>query len=188
VEAGNIRTPRLLLRRWRDADREPFAALNADPVVMEHFPAPFDRAASDALVDRIEADFERLGFGLWAVEVVDGAWFVGFVGLAEPTFDAHFTPAVEIGWRLDRTAWGQGFATEAARAVLEFAFLEVGLDEIVSFAIPANVRSWRVMERIGMTHDPRDDFDHPRFPPGHKCCRHVLYRVSSECWTTQSVA
>ena len=175
---AEIRTSRLLLRRWRPDDRAPFAELNADPIAMEHFPALLDRATSDVLVDRIESDFDRLGFGLWAVEVPDLAPFVGFVGLNEPTFDAHFTPAVEVGWRLDRAYWGRGYATEAAIAAIEVGFENLGLDEIVSFCVPANVRSRRVMERLGMTHDSSDDFDHPRFAPGHRCCRHVLYRIS----------
>ena len=174
---AEIRTKRLLLRRWREDDRVPFATLNADPIVMEHFPAPLDRAASDALIERIESDFDRLGFGIWAVEVPGVASFVGFVGLSEPTFDAHFTPAVEVGWRLARAYWGRGYATEAATAALAIGCDDLGLDEIVSFTVPANVRSRRVMERIGMSHDPRDDFDHPRFAPGHRCCRHELYRI-----------
>jgi RimJ/RimL family protein N-acetyltransferase len=149
---------------------------------MKHFPGTLDRAASDALFVRIEADSDRLGFGLWAVEVVDVALFVGFVGLNEPTFEAHFTPAVEVGWRLDRAFWGQGYATEAAMAALRFGFENLKLDQIVSFTVPANVRSRRVMERVGMTHEPEDDFDHPRFPSRHRCCRHVLYRLSQARW------
>jgi RimJ/RimL family protein N-acetyltransferase len=172
-----LRTERLLLRRWRESDREPFAALNADPAVMEHFPATLARADSDLLIDRIEARFDELGYALWAVEVVDGGAFAGFVGLAPATFEAHFTPAVEVGWRLAREHWGRGYATEAARAVLAFGFGQVGLDEIVSFTVPANVRSWSVMERLGMTRDPADDFDHPVIPPGHPLRRHVLYRL-----------
>ena len=172
-----MRTERLLLRRWRDADREPFAALNADPRVMELFPAALSRAESDAFVDRNEAAFEARGFGLWAVEVVDGGRFAGFVGLWVPSFEAHFTPAVEIGWRLAHEHWGHGYATEAARAAIAYGFDEVGLDEIVSFTTPANERSWRVMERLGMTHDPADDFDHPQVPVGHPLRRHVLYRL-----------
>ena len=177
-----MRTERLILRRWRDADREPFAALNADPLVMEHHPSTLDRTASDALVDRIESDFDRLGFGLWAIEVPGVAPFIGFVGLAEPTFAAHFTPAVEVGWRLDRAFWGRGYATEAAVAALGFGFGSAGLEEIVSFTVQENVRSRGVMERLGMTHDPSDDFDHPRFATGHRCCRHVLYRLSRAQW------
>jgi ribosomal-protein-alanine N-acetyltransferase len=168
----------LLLRRWRDSDREPFAALNADPRVMEHFASTLTRAESDAMVDRIEAAFENDGFGLWAVELVATGDFAGFVGLSIPTFEAHFTPAVEVGWRLAREHWGHGYATEAARAALAYGFDVAALEEIVSFTVPQNLRSRRVMERIGMTYDPADDFDHPRFPEGHRVRRHVLYRVA----------
>lgn len=177
-----ISTARLLLRGWRDDDRAPFAAINADPAVMEHLPAPLDRPASDDLVDRILAHWAEHGFGLWAVERrVDGA-FIGFTGVYRPSFEAHFTPAVEVGWRLAQDAWGHGFATEAADAALRFGFGTLGLEEIVSFTAPANVRSRRVMERIGMTRDPADDFDHPRLPSGHPLRRHVLYRLGRADW------
>jgi RimJ/RimL family protein N-acetyltransferase len=173
---AEIRTSRLLLRRWSAADRAPFAAMNADPEVMEHFPSVLSRQESDALTDRIEAHFAERGFGAWAVEVPGTAAFVGYVGLAVPRFEAPFTPCVEIGWRLAREFWGRGFATEAARAALAFGFEQVGLQEIVSFTVPGNLRSRHVMEKIGMTHDPRDDFDHPGLPEGHRMRRHVLYR------------
>ena len=173
-----LSTERLLLRRWRDRDREQFAALNADPFVMEHYPSLLTRAESDAAVDRIEASFDRRGFGNWAVEVPGVADFVGYIGLSVPAYDAPFMPAVEIGWRLDRRHWGRGYATEGARAALEFGSSEIGLHEIVSFTVLANVRSWRVMERLGMTRDPSDDFEHPLLPPGHRLRRHVLYRLS----------
>ena len=174
--AGGLRTARLWLRRWREADREPFAALNADPEVMEHFLDPLPRAASDLMVDRIEADFDRSGFGLWALEVVQTGQFIGFTGLSVPSFEAHFTPAVEVGWRLARSSWGHGYATEAARAALAHGFDHAGLPEIVSFTATTNHRSQAVMARIGMTRDPVDDFDHPRVPAGHRLSRHVLYR------------
>jgi RimJ/RimL family protein N-acetyltransferase len=170
-------TERLVLRGWRDADREPFAALNSDPAVMEHFPGTLDPAESDALVDRILERWAADGLGLWAIERREDGAFLGFAGLAAPTFEAPFTPAMEIGWRLARSAWGRGYATEAARAVLDYAFDVLGFEEIVSFTVPANARSRRVMERLGMTHDQADDFDHPRFPPGHPIRRHVLYRL-----------
>ena len=172
------RTERLLLRRWRDDDRAPFAAMNADPGVMEYFPATSDRRESDALADHIEAHFDTHGFGLWVVEIPDVSPFVGFVGLSVPTFDAHFMPAVEVGWRLAREHWGWGYATEAAQAAVDAGFDELGLEEIVSFTVPANFRSRRVMERLGMTHDPADDFDHPRVPEGSPLRRHVLYRLA----------
>jgi RimJ/RimL family protein N-acetyltransferase len=170
-----LRTARLLLRQWRDDDLAPFAELNADAEVMRYFPSTMTREASDALAEFQRAAIAERGWGLWAVEA-DGR-FVGFVGLAEPRFEAHFLPAVEIGWRLRRDAWGQGYATEAAREVVAFGFGELGLDEIVSFTAVANAPSRRVMERIGMTHDPADDFDHPRLADGDPLRRHVLYRL-----------
>jgi RimJ/RimL family protein N-acetyltransferase len=149
---------------------------------MEYFLKTLSRAESDGFVDRIEDVFEKHGFGLWAVEVADAAQFIGFVGLNVPNFAAPFMPAVEVGWRLDRAFWGKGYATEGAQAALTFGFETVGLHEIVSFTAPANARSRRVMERLGMTHNPADDFDHPRMPEGHKLRRHVLYRLSRNDW------
>ena len=175
-----LRTPRLVLRQWRDDDREPFAALNADPEVMEHFPSPLSRDQSDALVDGASATIAERGWGLWAVEAVEGdgpQGFIGFTGLAEPRFDAHFTPAVEVGWRLARRAWGHGYATEAGAAAVEYGFAEVGLRSIVSFTAEGNVRSRAVMERLGMRHRRADDFDHPRIPEGDPLRRTVLYRL-----------
>ncbi len=172
-----LRTDRLLLRAWRDDDLAPFAELNCDPEVMEHFPAVLTPAQSDELAGRIIDGFARRGFGLWAVEVPGTAGFVGFVGLAVPGFEAVFTPCVEVGWRLARSAWGQGYASEGAREVLRFAFDDLMLDEVVSFTAATNLRSQAVMKRIGMTHDPADDFDHPRMPDGHILRRHVLYRT-----------
>lgn len=144
-----LSTPRLVLRRWRDADREPFAAMNADPEVMEHFPAPLSRAESDELVDSIEAGFEHHGFGLWAVEVRESGEFVGFTGLAVPSFEAHFTPAVEVGWRLARPAWGRGYATEAARAAADYAFRTLRWSHLIHLILPGNDRSIRVAGRLG---------------------------------------
>jgi RimJ/RimL family protein N-acetyltransferase len=173
-----IRTERLVLRRWRDGDREPFAAMNADPRVVEHLPGPLTREASDALVDRIEANFESRGFDVFAVGIPGVAAFAGFVGLTVPRFEAAFTPCVEVGWRLAPAHWGRGYATEAARASLAFGFERLDLAEIVSFTVAANVRSRRVMERIGMTRDPCDDFEHPALPAGHRLRPHVLYRIA----------
>jgi RimJ/RimL family protein N-acetyltransferase len=184
--APETRTDRLLLRRWRTEDRSPFAALNADPVVMEHFPSTLTRAESDAGVDRIEAHFARHGFGLWAVEIPGVAPFAGFIGLSIPAFEAHFTPWVEIGWRLARDYWGQGYATEGALAALSFGFGSLGLAEIVSFTTVGNTRSRRVMEKIGMGHSPSDDFDHPLLPGGHPLRRHVLYRIAKTKWAGDS--
>jgi ribosomal-protein-alanine N-acetyltransferase len=174
-----LRTDRLLLRPWRESDLEPFAAMNADPAVMEHFAKPLDRAESDAFVDRIKAHFDRHGFGFWAVEALDVAPLVGLVGLAIPTFATHFTPCVEIGWRLALAHWGKGYATEAASAALHYGFEQLGLGEIVAFTVPDNVRSRAVMDRIGMTRSADDDFDHPNLPEGHRLRRHVLYRARS---------
>jgi len=173
-----IATPRLMLRRWRPEDLAPFAAMNCDPRVMEFFPKPLSREESDAMVSRIQQHFEDHGFGLWAVEVPGVTPFAGFIGLAIPRFTAHFTPCVEIGWRLVAECWGQGFASEGARAVLDHAFGPHRLPEVVSMTATCNLRSRRVMERIGMRHDPRDDFDHPSIAPGDRLCRHVLYRAT----------
>jgi len=174
---SELHTARLHLRRWRASDRAPLAAMNADPRVMAHFPGLLSRVESDAVADRIEAHFEQHGFGAWAVEIDGVTPFAGFVGLTIPRFEAHFTPCVEIGWRLAAEYWGQGIATEGARAALQFGFDRLRLDEIVSFTVPDNLRSRRVMEKLGMTHDSRDDFDHPLLPPGHRLRRHVLYRL-----------
>ena len=177
-----LETPRLRLRRWRDDDRAPFAALNADPVVMEHFPSPLSRDESDALVDRIKSGFDQRGWGLWAAEVRESGAFIGFVGLNPATFAAPFTPAVEVGWRLAREHWGHGYATEGARGALDFGFGELALDEIVSFTTHANARSRKVMERLGMHRDPADDFDNPNVPEGSPIRPHVLYRVDRASW------
>lgn len=171
-----LSTTRLRLRQWRDGDLEPFATLNADPEVMRFFPAPLSREQSDALAAREREGIGERGWGLWAVEVLESSRFIGFVGLAEPRFDAHFTPAVEVGWRLAHDAWGKGYATEGGRAALVYAFDELGLTEIVSFTSAINVRSRRVMERLGMSHDPADDFDHPSVATG-PLRLHVLYRL-----------
>ena len=172
-----LETARLRLRRWREDDREPFAAINADPRVMEFFLAPMTSAQSDELIERIEEGFEEHGFGLWALEVRESNELIGFTGLSVPEFEAHFTPAVEVGWRLAAPAWGQGYATEAARAALGFGFDRAGLEEAVSFTSAGNRRSRAVMERIGMSRDPEEDFDHPWIPAGHRLRRHVLYRL-----------
>jgi RimJ/RimL family protein N-acetyltransferase len=172
-----VGTERLILRRWRPADRDPFARLNADPRVMEFFPSLLSRVESDAMVDRIEADFDRRGFGVCALELRADGSFLGFVGLDVPRFEAVFTPCVEIGWRLSAEHWGQGLATEGARAMVHHAFEALKLDALVSFTVPANMRSRRVMEKIGMTRDPAEDFDHPKLAPGDPLRRHVLYRL-----------
>jgi RimJ/RimL family protein N-acetyltransferase len=182
VTPTSLRTERLVLRRWRQEDRGPFADMNADPAVMEHFASTLVSAESDAFVDRIEAHFGQHGWGLWAVEVPGRRSFVGYVGLWPATFSAHFTPAVEIGWRLAHEASGHGYATEGARAVLADGFTRLGLDEIVSFAAVANVRSHRVMEKIGMRRDVADDFDHPGIVREGRGRPSVLYRLDRAAW------
>ncbi len=172
-----IETGRLRLRRWRESDRDPFYRMNSDPEVMRYFPGVLTRQESDAMVDRIEAQFSRRGFSLYAVELPGLEPFIGFIGLSEVTFQAPFTPAVEIGWRLASAHWGQGLATEGARRILAYAFDDLGLSEIVSFTVPGNLPSRRVMQKIGMHRDPDGDFDHPRIPADHPMRHHVLYRV-----------
>jgi len=177
---AELRTSRLQLRPWREADLPVFAALNADPEVRRWFPGTLTREESDAQAMRIQEHIAAHQFGFWAVEVPGTASFVGFVGLKHVTFAAPFAPAVEAGWRLSRDHWGQGYATEAAWAALSHGFGPLGLAEIVAFAVPGNLPSRRVMERIGMRHDPGGDFDHPALPNGHPLQRHVLYRAKRE--------
>jgi len=176
-----IRTDRLLMRGWRPADREPFAALNADPVVMEHFPDTLSRERSDEFATRAEAFLADHGYGLWAVEVPGVEPFIGYIGLWSVRFDAHFTPALEVGWRLAAAHWGHGYAPEGAAAALDRGFALAGVDEIISMTTVANARSRRVMEKLGMHRDPADDFDHPETPGWHGQ-RHVLYRITAEEW------
>lgn len=151
---------------------------------MDYFPIRLTRAESDQLISRIEAGFDQHGYGLWALELRATGEFIGFTGLDMPSFEAHFTPAVEVGWRLARSAWHHGYATEAARASLAFVFEEAGLEEIVAFTSTMNLRSRAVMERTGMTHDPADDFDHPELEENDRLSRHVLYRMPIHDWTT----
>ncbi len=174
-----LSSDRLRLRRWHHADREAFAAMNADARVMEFFPKRLSRVESDALVDRIEVHLNERGFGLWAVEVPGVAPFIGFTGLSVARFNAPFTPCVEVGWRLAVEHWGHGYATEAARLALGHGFGHLALPEIVSFTSTTNLRSRAVMERLGMRHDPADDFDHPSIAQGHPLRRHALYRLSA---------
>ena len=183
VSAGPVlRTERLILRPWRESDLDPFAALNADPRVAATLGGPQDRAFSDAMAARIHAEFAATGYGRWAVELPGVAPFIGFIGLAAPSFEAHFTPAVEIGWRLAFEHWGKGYATEGARAALDFGFNQAGLEEIVSFTAKINTKSRAVMERLGMRTDPKDDFNHVALPAEHPLYQHVLYRLSREDW------
>lgn len=173
-----LRTNRLVLRGFRDADREPFAALNADPSVMEFFPRRLDRVASDAMVDRILEHWRTDGHGLWAVERASDGAFLGFTGIAR----LPYLPVPEIGWRFARVAWGHGYATEAAQAALGWGFDRFDLPEIVSVTTVANARSRAVMERLGMHRDPADDFLHPNIPEGHPLRPHVMYRLRRDTW------
>jgi RimJ/RimL family protein N-acetyltransferase len=174
--------PHVRLRPWRDADREPFAALNADPRVMEFFPALLSRAESDAMVDGIEKHFVEHGFGLWALEVPGVSPFIGFAGLSVKRFAAPFTPCIEVGWRLASAHWGHGYATEAATLALDHAFGPLALADIVSYTTSANLRSRAVMERLGMVRNPAEDFDHPALSAGHPQRPHVLYRLGRNSW------
>ena len=169
-------TERLRLRCWQDEDRAAFAALNADPRVMEFFPSPLSREQSDAVVDRVQSQFAQRGWGFWAAELKASAQFIGFVGLNVPAAELPCSPCVEIGWRLAQAHWGRGYATEAAQAALHVGFGQLGLDEIVSFTALANVRSQAVMERLGMQRDART-FEHPAVPAGHALREHCLYRL-----------
>jgi len=183
-----LATERVVLRRWTASDLEPFAALNADPAVMEHFPATLTREQTAAAIEWIEAGFEQRGYGLWAAEVPGEAPFIGFVGIQPVPRDLPFTPAVEIGWRLAPSFWGRGLATEAATAAMDFAFSDARLTELVAFTATTNARSMRVMARLRMSRDPAGDFEHPRIEAGHPLRKHVLYRIDHETWARQARA
>jgi ribosomal-protein-alanine N-acetyltransferase len=174
---NEIATERLLLRRWRDVDRGPFAEMNADPLVMRYFPNAMTREQSDSMIERIENGFRANGFGLWAIEV-EGR-FVGYTGLNRTSFETPMGSHVEIGWRMATWAWGHGYATEAATRVLELAFVEFGLNEVYSFTTESNVKSEAVMRRIGMTRRADLDFDHPN-TPGWWGAKHIVYRAQSQ--------
>lgn len=188
ASADRLETERLVMRRWTTADQAPFARLNADPEVMRYFEGTMTSAMTAGFVQHIEAQFERVGYGLWALEVRDTGRFIGFTGLAQQTFEASFTPAVEIGWRLAVPAWGMGYASEAAEAALAFGFERAALAEIVSMTTVTNEPSQAVMRRIGMTYDPADDFEHPRVPEGHRYRPHVLYRLTRDQWRARHTA
>ncbi|MBA3239474.1 MAG: GNAT family N-acetyltransferase [Parachlamydiaceae bacterium] len=173
-----ISTKRLVLRPWHEEDFEPFAQMNSDPRVMEYFPSLLSHQESDDFAKRLSAKLQKQGWGLWAVSVPGLSDFIGFIGLSEPSFSAHFTPAVEIGWRLAYDFWGKGYVTEGALEVLKYGFDTLNLPQIVSFTSVHNHRSIQVMKRIGLHHDPVDDFDHPMLPEGHILRRHVLYRLN----------
>lgn len=176
---SQLTTRRLVMRRWRSSDSEPFAALNADEEVMKYFPRMLAREESDALIERIERNFENAGFGLWAVEIQSSGEFIGFVGLSQPSWQSSFTPCVEIGWRLAKKYWGHGYAPEAALEAMRDGFERLGLAEILSWTATINLNSIRVMEKIGMARNPHEDFDHPLIESDHALCKHVLYRKSN---------
>jgi len=182
---NSLSTPRLILRRWQLEDREPLYRINSDPRVMHFFPDRLTRAESDATIEHMESHFIEHGFGLWAVELRETGELAGFIGLSVPAFDAHFTPCVEIGWRLGERFWGQGLATEGALEAMRYGFEEKKFNEIVSLTVPQNQRSIRVMQKLGMRRDRADDFDHPLLPPGHPLRRHVLYRRSAADYQEQ---
>ena len=177
---------RLLLRAWRDSDLPALAALNADAEVMRHFPALLDSAQSVQLLARMRAHFAEHGYGFWALQRRDSTALIGVAGLAQVRFAAPFVPAVEIGWRLARAHWRQGYAREAARAALAVAFEQLGLDEVVSFTVPANRASQAVMHAIGMRRDVAGDFLHPQLPAGHRLQAHVLYRIRRSEWLAET--
>lgn len=182
VVPNELHTPRLIMRQWRDEDRADFAALNADAEVMRFFPACLDSQQSDALIERVRRHVAEQGFGWWVLQHRDSGAFVGASGLMRVGFNAPFVPAVEIGWRLARAHWRQGFAREAASAALASGFEHLGLQEIVSFTVVANQPSQGVMQAIGMHRDTAGDFDHPALAEGHPLRRHVLYRLSRREW------
>lgn len=172
-----LETPRLILRSWRDADIDPWVEMSADPRVMEYFPSAYTRAQSEASAAKMRVRLESDGYGWWPIEVKGGAPFAGVIVLQEIPFEAHFTPAMEVGWWLAHEHWGHGYATEGARAALDFAFGELKRPEIVAITTPVNQRSQRVMQRLGMTRDPNDDFEHPWIDQRHPLRTHVLYRL-----------
>lgn len=185
---STIKTDRLILHPWKQEDLEPFAALNADPRVMEYFPSTLSKEESDQIVKKIQTKMEGRGWGWWAVSAPGVADFIGFIGLNDvdkATLPVHFSPAVEVGWRLAFDYWGKGYATEGALACLKYGFETLDLKEIVSFTTVTNARSRAVMEKIDMHYNPKDDFDHPKLPEGHKLRRHVLYRLSQKEWREQ---
>lgn len=183
-DGPSLQTERLLLRRWRESDLPALASMNADPQVMEHFPATLTEEESAEQLRRLELSFRRHKIGFWAVEIKDGEPLIGFVGLSPVDPGFPFAPAVEIGWRLAREHWGLGLAHEAAGAALEYGFDRLELREIVSFTTVENGRSRRLMERLGMSHDRGADFLHPQLDPQDPLAPHVLYRLSAEAWET----
>ncbi len=177
-----LETPRLILRPWKDSDLEPMAALNADSQVMEFFPNVMTREETAAMIERIKARYASDGFCFWAADEKETGNFIGFIGLGRPSIEAHFIPCVEIGWRLAHAYWGKGYAPEGAQAVLKDGFERINLDEIVAMTSAINAKSIRVMEKISMHRDAKDDFMHPIFEDGHHLKPHVLYRITEKEW------
>jgi len=173
-------TDRLILRTWLEEDAEVFARINQDPRVIEFLPGPLTLAESQAFIHANNQSFERLKRCFFAATIKETEELIGFIGLTSPSFDAHFTPCVEVGWRLASAHWGKGLAMEGAAAALQYGFTQQGLEEIVSFTVPTNLRSIRVMEKIGMHRDITGDFKHPKLPENHRLSRHILYRVQNE--------
>lgn len=182
LNPASVETTRLTLRPWTERDRKPFAAMSRDPQVMAHLMPFASIAAIDSWIDRQQAHLMREGMCLWAVELKETGEFIGSAGLLRVTYEAHFTPAVEVGWRVDRRFWGKGYAPEAAAGALWFGFKRLGLQEIVANTVPANVKSRRVMEKLGMSTAPADDFEHPLVPIGHPLRHQLLYRLTRHRW------
>ena len=176
-----LETDRLLLRQWKASDYSAFAKISGDTDVMEFYPKPLNVAESNAMADRIRGLINKRGWGFWAVEIPKQQGFIGFVGLHIPSEQLPFSPCVEIGWRIAKEHWGKGYATEAARAALDYGFSELGFDEIVSFTTLANLRSQRVMQKIGMS-DVKENFMHPDIDRSHPQCEHVLYKLTQSDW------
>ena len=182
MELPILCTQRLILRPWRESDLKPFASLNADPKVMEFYTHPFIQEESDSLAEKIQWEFSKRGYGFWAVEVPGIADFIGYIGLNYWNLEMEFAPCIDVGWRLALDYWGSGYATEGARAAIRFGFEKLGLNEIVSMATIGNARSHRVMQRLGMTSDSAENFEHPKLPKGHPLSLRVLYRLPRARW------
>lgn len=183
-----LETERLILREWKDEDRSIFARMNGDPMIMEHMPRALDEKASNKLVDRFQKHFKEHGYGLYACERKSDGAFMGFVGLETVIIDVPFKPAVEIAWRLDYEYWGHGYATEAAQRVLQHAFEELNLKEIVAFSVHDNARAIHIIEKLGMKRDPKGDFDYPGLAKGHPLGRFSLYRLKRKDYLSQQEA
>lgn len=182
-----LETERLILRKWKEADLEPFCKITSDPEVRRYYPGVLTADETKALVTKVEAHFNKESFGLFALELKSTGEFIGYTGLMKPTIQAHFMPCVEIGWQLSKKHWGNGYAPEAAAKALEDGFVRIGLDEIVSFTTVSNDKSIRVMQKLQMTRNPKDDYSHPALPEGHPLKPHVLFRLSKAIWTSQDL-